>query len=175
MEQRDLDAFHRGDRRVLEALYREHFDDVVRTARRYLAGADHENVVQQVFVKLLSSEEARRGFQGGSFGAWLHRVTQNQALEYLRKHRREAPAPELPELGGTVEPWTHFEAAQWVARFRRTLPPEWEPVFELCFLRRIDQRTAAAQLELARTTLAYRCVRIRWKLKEALLADEGLP
>lgn len=159
---------------MLEAIYREHFDDVSQTARRYLAGADHESVVQQVFLKLLSSEDARRSFQGGSFGGWLNRITQNQALEYLRRHRNERLGAEAAGEGdATADPTLHFEAAQWVAQFRQTLPPEWAPIFELCFLKRLDQRTAATELKMARTTLAYRCLRIRWKLQAALLADEA--
>ncbi len=163
---------------MLEAIYRDHFDDVSRTARRFLAGADHESVVQQVFVKLLSSEDVRRSFQGGSLGGWLNRITQNQALEYLRRHRNEAPLGDeavaaLAAAPEPEQPALRLEAAQWVDRFRKTLPRGWDPIFELCFLKRLDQRSAAAQLGLARTTLAYRCLRIQWRLRAALLEDEA--
>ncbi len=162
----------------MEHCYRNHFADVERSAARYVAGADRENVVHEVFYRLLRDPSLREAFSGGSMGAWLHRVTQRQALDYLRKQGREVPV-EPERLTDDVAPSgrVDFEeqamARQWVDRFRSHLPAKWRPVFEACFVEGLDQRSAATRLGLSRTTLAYHWVNIKWRLER--FVKQGAP
>ena len=80
-----LEAFHRGERAVLEACYRRHFAVVERAARAVLGAADSETVIHEVFSQLIGRPEMRRSFHGGSLAAWLTVVARNQALQYRRK------------------------------------------------------------------------------------------
>jgi DNA-directed RNA polymerase specialized sigma24 family protein len=60
-----------------------------------------------------------------------------------------------------------------VARFReRVLPPRWEPVFRARFLEQLDQREAARQLGIPRTTLVYHERRIRALLRAFMLEQD---
>src|SRR3954467_197711 len=97
-----LEAFHGGERALLEACYRRHFGVVQRAARAVLGAADTETVIHEVFSQLIGRPEMRRSFHGGSLAAWLTTVARNQALQYQRKVGREV-AP--------VEPgaWPGFE------------------------------------------------------------------
>lgn len=175
----ELVAFHRGDRAAMEACYLQHFADVDRAVGRVLRGADRENVVHEVFFRLLTKEELRRSFQGGRLGAWLAKVATHQAIDYLRHHRRESPYSEadVERLLSRADPDAfaeRAEAREWVAKFQATrLPPKWQPVFQACFLEHLDQRTAAHRLGMARTTLAYQHLRIRRLLRRFMLEDEG--
>jgi RNA polymerase sigma-70 factor, ECF subfamily len=169
-----LEAFHRGDRRVLERCYRQHFAVVERAARGLLGPADRETVIHEVFSQLIGRAEMRRSFRGGSLAAWLVAVTRNQALAYRRKIGREVgtdrAAGEEPVSPGFEEE-TH--ARLLLERFQREhLSPPWQPVFELCLLRQMSQRDAARMLGLSRTTLAYRELRIRRALRRFLEGDE---
>ena len=49
--------------------------------------------------------------------------------------------------------------------------PEWLPVFEARFLRQLSQEEAAKELGIRRTTLAYRELRIRHRLRRFLLRE----
>lgn len=92
MDERDLiRESQAGDLRAFERLVLEKRNQVFRIARQVL-GDDEEakDVAQLVFIRLW--ETIGRFHEGGSFNAWLHRITVNLALDFLRKRRsRERP------------------------------------------------------------------------------------
>lgn len=177
-DDRQLEDFHAGRREALEACYREYFEVVRRSAATVLSVVDQESVVQDVFLKVLSSEDFRRNFRGGSMASWLATVARNQAIDQLRVQRRTARLAEeaaddfvperSPEPDGDAP-----DARALVERFRREqVPQKWAGVFELRFLRELSQREAAQQLGISRTTLAYQEARLRLRLKDFLLNSE---
>jgi RNA polymerase sigma-70 factor, ECF subfamily len=167
-DDRWLAAFHRGDRSIIEQCYRDHFATVDRAVARSLSGADRDGVVQDVFVDLLTKEAFRRSFQGGNLGAFLAKAATFYALSAARRLGRERTedldeATEVPDDHNLAD---RLAARQFLQRFReRRLPPKWHAVFDACFLEQRDQRSAAAHLKMARTTLAYHVLRIRWLLE----------
>jgi RNA polymerase sigma-70 factor (ECF subfamily) len=170
-------AFHAGDRRVLEQVYREHFGLVDARVGRTLRGADRETVVHEIFYKLLSSEETRAGFRGGSLAAWLSTVASHAAIDHARRAGRERPLAEHDADAaaghGRDDAEDEIVARLMLERFRQALPVDWLPVFEARFVHQLTQREAAAKLGISRTTLAYRELRVRHILRR--LADEELP
>jgi RNA polymerase sigma-70 factor (ECF subfamily) len=174
--------FHAGNRPVLERCYRELYPTVQRAVGRVLTSADQETVIHEVFYRLISREELRRSFRGGSLKAWLGTVAYHQALEYVRRQQREQGAIEQArELGAgegeAAEASTaETEARMLVERFRREcLPEKWHAVFEVRFLRQLPQREAARELGIHRTTLAYQEMRIRALLRRFLLREGSTP
>ncbi len=165
-------AFQRGDKNALARCYQDHYQTVSRSVARYVTGSDAETVVHEVFLKLVSSSEARKSFQGGSMEAWLSRVGQNQAIDFLRRHRNASQAEgsvlPLDELGVNLA--EAADARMMVKRFREEcLPQKWQAIFEARFIRQLDQRSAARELGMFRTTLAYQELRIRSLLREYFL------
>src|SRR5437660_6751239 len=88
-EQAWLDAFHAGDRACMAALYEGQFDVVDRAVGGILPDADRENVVHEVFFRLLSNDGLRREFQGGALSSWLRVMARNLALDHVRRRRLE--------------------------------------------------------------------------------------
>jgi RNA polymerase sigma-70 factor (ECF subfamily) len=167
-----LAAFHRGERGVLEQCYRDHFLTVSHSVAGYLKGADAETVVHEVFFKLVSQPAVRAGFGGGSLGAWLTRVAANQAVDFLRRQQREVPDGLSPPQQGATTFESAAEARVMIQRFKNEcLPQKWRGVFEARFERQLDQRTAARELKMFRTTLAYQELRIRALLQRFFLGD----
>lgn len=165
-----VERFHRGDRSVLEACYREHYATVDRAAGAILSGADRETAVHDVFLRIMDSADARRSFQGGSFAAWIATVARNHALNVRQRGRWEKPAgddlPEPPPPHGPPDAELRAEAKLLVERFcREEIPAEWRPLFEARFMRQLSQRDAAAELGMHRTTLVYRELQIRRRLR----------
>ncbi len=177
-EQEWLDAFHAGDRACMGALYEGQFDVVDGVVGGILSGADRENVVHEVFFRLLSDESLRRAFQGGSLSSWLRVMARNQALDHVRRRRPEVPLSEHApaqrnglSIEDRLEQRTHVRLT--LERFRtQVLPAKWEPVFVARFLEQQDQPTAARSLRMRRTTLAYQEYRIRSLLERFVLRRE---
>jgi len=177
-EQRWLDRFHAGERELMQECYEQHFDAVMRAAGRVLRGADQENVVHDVFLRMISEPEFRKGFGGGSFRSWITTVARNRAIDYARKHARErAVEPEQAErlAGATPDRAAgRAEVLDLLQRFRSAHVPErWAAVFEARFLREQSQREAALALGMRRTTLAYQEQKLRARLRRFVLQTEG--
>ncbi len=172
-----LDRFHAGEREVLDQCYRDHFRVVDSAVGQVLRGADKETVIHEVFLQLLARAELRRGFTGGSFAAWLATIARHQAIDFWRRYRREHSLDQLTTANASNEPVQPVEplertveARLLVDRFRRdALPAKWARVFEARFVSGLDQRSAAAQVGISRTTLAYQEIQIRRLLRRFLL------
>ena len=111
MDERDLiRRSQAGDLRAFEILVRERRNQVFRIARQIL-GDDEEakDIAQMVFIRLWQTLSRFR--EGGSFSAWLHRITVNLAIDFLRRRRGreqlEAREPAVREAaraeGGIAE------------------------------------------------------------------------
>ena len=172
-----LDRFHAGEREVLDECYRNHFRVVETAVGHDLRGADKETVIHDVFLQLLARPELRRGFTGGSFAAWLATIARHQAIDFWRRYRREHSLEQLASRNAPGEPVQPVEplertveARLLIDRFRReVLPPKWARVFEARFVSGLDQRSAAAQVGISRTTLAYQEIQLRRLLRRFLL------
>ncbi|MBS2030939.1 MAG: RNA polymerase subunit sigma-70 [Deltaproteobacteria bacterium] len=172
-----LARFHAGDRSVLEACYREHFAAVDRVVAGMLGVADRETVIHEVFFRVLSSAELRQSFTGGSMSAWLRTLAKNQAIDLLRAQGRNVPLEAALQVEARIDDQPDVDgdlhAKRLVERFQReVLPMAWAGVFEKRFLAQLDQRAAAAALNISRTTLAYRELRIRAMLRRFVLNAE---
>jgi RNA polymerase sigma-70 factor (ECF subfamily) len=169
-----LDEFHRGTRAAIERCYRDHFATVERAVAGLLSGGDRETVIHEVFSRLLAREELRRSFRGGALGAWLTVVARNQAIDYRRRLNRETGPVDTQPTGDTSSWQDAADARLLIERFRgECLSPDWFDVFDLCFLRQLSQREAAKELGLSRTTVAYREMRIRRRLRHFLLGGDS--
>jgi len=87
-----------GDLRSFELLVLERRAQVFRIARQIL-GDDEEakDIAQLVFIRLWQSLGRYR--EGGSFGAYLHRITVNLALDFVRKRGIRERAGETDSAG----------------------------------------------------------------------------
>jgi RNA polymerase sigma-70 factor (ECF subfamily) len=167
-----LARFHAGDRAVLEQVYADHFAAVAAAIAPLLDAVDREAVIHDVFASLLARPEVRASFRGGSLAAWLCQVTRNRAIDLLRRRQREARAlatlaDDVPDA--PIAEDVRAEARRALAAFRAELPSAWLDVFDACFVRGLSQREAARELGLARTTLAYRAIQIRRRLRAFIL------
>ena len=173
-----LRAFHAGDRDCLERCYRDQLNAIDRAVAAVVAGgADRETLVHEVFFRLLNDEPLRRGFQGGSFAAWLRVVARNQAIDYARRRRLEVSIADdgaVPsDAGAAYDLERQMDARLTLERFRdQVLPRKWQPVFVARFVEQQDQSAAARSLGMRRTTLAYQEYRIRRLLRRYVLRGD---
>lgn len=167
--------FHGGSQQAMNDLYVDHFVTVDRAVGAFLQSVDKETVIHEVFHRVISDADLRASFQGGSLAAWMSTLARNSAIDHMRRSRPETAAEVCTELEGpqTVPSFeTSVAARQLISRFRdQRLPEKWRGVFEMRFVRQLDQAEAARALGMGRTILLYREVRIRRLLHQFVLGD----
>lgn len=82
----EFDRFYRTYRPLVYAVARQHVRGIV----------DADDVVQSVFLKVLSHP---RAFRGGNIESWLTTVTKNASRDHMRKLRRESSCASFEGAG----------------------------------------------------------------------------
>ena len=159
-----------GDPASLGELYRRYNGRVYSLCLRMVANtAEAEDLTQEVFIKLFYEAGTFRG--ESAFTTWLHRLTVNVVLMYLRKHKRrferskqDKEIPEQAELGterpGGMPVFDRLELDRSLA----ALPPGYRMVFvlfdvegythdEIALILGCSAGTSKSQLHKARTKL----------------------
>lgn len=171
-----LDRFREGTRPSMTACYMDYFETVDRAIGRVLHGPDRETVVHEVFFRIMADADLRRSFQGGSFRAWISTIARNHAIDHWRRQQRELVVDGETFSDGEGEAdcmSSQVEARILIQRFcDELLPAKWQRVFEVRFLRQLDQSSAARELGISRTTLIYQEQRVRRLLRRFLLREE---
>lgn len=115
-----------GDAEAFRALFHRHRADVTRLVFRMMspAGADIDDVVQEVFVQVFRSLPDFRG--ASKFSTWLHRVTVNVVLMHRRSAKSrpvlagEPPSELVPDEDQTL-PDDDAERRERMRAFQRLL------------------------------------------------------
>jgi len=142
-----MERIRTRDTTAFEALYDGYHRLVFGIGLRMLGDPTMaEDLTQTVFLKIWTTPDA---FRGGSFVAWVSRVTRNRALDVLRSRavRPEAEIPaDLPLEGALDDDVFRRLDAQRVRDALALLPPEQRGLIELGFFGGVTHQ------ELARRT-----------------------
>jgi len=164
LRERDINAF--------EVLYDRYHRLVFGIAHRMLGEpAAAEDLVQSVFLKLWSTPDV---FRAGNFGAWISRVTRNQALDILRSKAMRAidemPA-DIPSEGTVDEVvFARIDGAR-VRDALRALPDDQRIPIELGFFGGITHEQIAEQLNVPLGTIKTRIRSGLRRLREGMQAQ----
>jgi RNA polymerase sigma-70 factor (ECF subfamily) len=136
------------DAGAFEALYDGYHRLVFGIGLRMLGDPNQaEDLTQAVFMKLWTAPDT---FHGGSFVAWLSRVSRNRALDMLRaraaRPETELPCIEMPLDGALDDEVAARLDAGRVREALAALPPEQRTLIELGFFEGVTHQ------ELARRT-----------------------
>src|SRR5271170_1925109 len=89
------------DETEFEAIFREHYQRVVRITRRVLRrDSEAEEICSEVFLRLYRSGPGVAA--GGLVGGWLYRTATRASIDALRSNRRRGVEEQL-EGNGPVE------------------------------------------------------------------------
>jgi RNA polymerase sigma-70 factor (ECF subfamily) len=179
-----LERVARGDRFVLDELFRRHRGVAYRVAYRLLGQeADALDAVQDAFVKALLHFDQFRG--QSSFKTWLLRIVSNAALDVGRHRQRDsripqAPRDDSPDRFGAANlppPDAELDRADLRGKIERALdrlPEAQRQTFVLHVDGGLSYREVAAALRISIGTVMSRLFYARQKLK-VLLADQVSP
>ena len=98
-EQQLQEAVKAGDRQAMRRLYELYKGYAMSIGLRYIPNSDDvEDVVQDCFVKILTSIQ-RFNYQGeGSLKLWISRTVANKAIDYVRMHERVSFTGTIPDM-----------------------------------------------------------------------------
>jgi len=87
-----IERARNGDTAAFGAIYLHHKNDVFRLCLRLTnSAADSEDLTQDVFLQVFRKLESFRG--DAAFSTWLHRITVNTTMMFLRSHRKHTSVP----------------------------------------------------------------------------------
>jgi len=183
----DLDLAQRaarGDVSAFEAIMRQYNRVLFRTARSILrSDSEAEDALQDAYLEAYRALGRFRG--DAQLSTWLTRIVINQALQRMRKRRREGEVFELDKVvdierdlesapspaGAATGPESELMRAQ----LRRLLeakidqlPPAFRTVFVLRALEELSVEDTAASLGIPAATVRSRFFRARSLLREAM-------
>jgi RNA polymerase sigma factor (sigma-70 family) len=146
------ERFLRGDKDVIEDIYRTTFEEVRRAAGSVLREpADRDAVVHEVFLELISSRDLRESYRGGQMGSWLGAIARHQSLDFARRESRLTDLSAIDEATDRGDPLQDLRRE--LARFAADLDPERQRLIQLRYIEGMTQMEAAAVLGKPRSTL----------------------
>ena len=171
----DLDAFNR--------LVLAYQDQAFNLALRMLG--DQPSAEDAVQLTFISAYENLRSFRGGSFRAWILRITSNNCLDELRRQKRKPTmdlTPEDPETGEELESpkWladdamspeekvSQKELESVIQRCIQELPDEFRAVVVLVDVQGMDYQEASEVVKSPLGTIRSRLARARQRLQDCL-------
>jgi len=98
-EQELQQAVKAGDRQAMRRLYERYKGYAMSTGLRYIPDSDDvEDVVQDSFIKILTSIQ-RFDYRGeGSLKLWIGRTVANRAIDFIRQHERISFTGTIPDM-----------------------------------------------------------------------------
>ena len=98
-EQQLLNAIQTGERTALRRLYERYLGYAMAVGLRYIPDRTTvEDVVQDSFVKILTSVQQFEFRGEGSLAHWVASIVAHQACDYVRKHEQLVFPDHLPEV-----------------------------------------------------------------------------
>jgi RNA polymerase sigma-70 factor (ECF subfamily) len=160
----------------LESLFRDHSDQIFRTAYRITGSAvDAEDVLQTIFLRLASSKERRD--LSPSPGSYLHRAAVNAALDLMRGRTRsravsiESVEPTREFTSSDLNPEEAHAENQLRARVREAvarLGGRAAATFALRYFEGYDNREIAEILGTSQMVVAVTLHRARTRLRKEI-------
>lgn len=177
-----------GDVRAFNVLVRAHQSIAYNVAYRIVGDSDAAaDVTQDAF---LHAYKAIHDFQGGSFRAWLMRITTNASYDHLRyKQRRPAtsleemlpdpdmaePPPALTDPGETPEDYTiRQELGRQVQRCLEGLPADQRATVVLSDIQGYSYEEIASSTGVELGTVKSRLSRARARMRDCLMSKREL-
>ncbi len=166
-----------GDRQALHQLYCHYVGYAMAVALRYIPDRDDANdVVQESFVKILSTIQ-RFEYRGeGSLKAWILRIVANVALTFVKQKGKFTFVDEVPDSMEDEEPEVTRVPPNVLTRMIGELPEGYRIVLNLFVFEQKSHKEIAEQLGIKESTSASQYLRAKKvlakKIKDYLKNNE---
>lgn len=162
---------------ALESLFREHYDQIFRTAYRVTGSADDaEDVLQTVFLRLARRDEGLLDLSP-SPGAYLHRAAINASLDLIRSRAGSRPVSledveaELSSAASGSSPAAQHEDKELRRLIQQAvtrLGPTASEMFVLRYFEGYGNREIAEMMKTSQMVVGVVLHRARTKLRKEI-------
>lgn len=151
--------------RQVELIFKKHYREFCLLSYRYTSSMDvAEDIVQDVFVKVLTKEEIQK-IQNAKSYIWT--AVKNKSLNHLRRTKKERPLEEQDLSFAIIEDCSPLDTNidKKIKLAMGQLPEQCKKVFELCAMEGEKYSVAAETMDISVNTVkthikkAYRILR----------------
>ncbi len=165
-EQKLVNDVRRGDNAAVKKLYDTWSGYLFALCTRYITDKNiAEDVLQDSFIKILSSFDSFTWKGEGSLKAWISRITVNEALQYLRKQKKlnfVGYSDALPDKSDDEnEPQVDGIPPAVLQKMIQELPDGYRTVFNLFVFEEKSHKEIAEMLGITESTSASQFHRAR--------------
>jgi RNA polymerase sigma factor (sigma-70 family) len=167
-------ALKKADPKAQRQLYEKYASRMLGVCRRYIGDPSAaEDVLVEAFVKVFDKIEQFKG--EGSFEGWIRRIMVNEALGYLRQHRRNQEDVSLDEVQGIA----NFEQTDCALEVEElmsmigTLPVGYRTIFNLYAIEGYSHAEIAVMLGITESTSKSQLHRARALLQQLVVKWEN--
>ncbi len=165
-EQQLVNDVRRGDNTAVKKLYDTWSGYLFALCTRYITDKDTaEDILQESFIKILSSIDSFTWKGEGSLKAWISRITVNESLQYLRKQKKlnfVEYSDALPDKSDDAEePKVNGVPPSEIQRMIQELPDGYRTVFNLFVFEEKSHKEIAEMLDITESTSASQFHRAR--------------
>lgn len=156
-----------GDRDAMQQIYEHCSDRVYALMVRIVGRQDADDLTQQVFLQLFRKLSQ---FGGGSkLETWLYRLATNEALQHLRRKKRQAAGPLVVEPSAEdPDRLIESESIHMLEVALSRLDPELRAILALKEEQSLSYREIADSLGIPEGTVGSRLNRARKELRHEL-------
>ena len=177
-ERQLLDAIQRGERAALRRLYDRYSGYAMAIGLRYVPDCDEaRDVLQDSFVKILTSI-GRFDYRGeGSLKSWVSRIVANRAIDYIKQHQRLQFTDEVPENINEEEPEIGGVPPDILDGMIGQLPAGYRVVLNLFVFEQLSHRDIAQRLgitESASTSQLFRAKRMLQRMVREYIKQQSI-
>ena len=170
-EQELLTAIKAGDRQAMKRLYERYLGYAMSIGLRYIPEREEvRDVIQDSFVKILTTIHQFEYRGEGSLKFWVSRIVANKAVDYLRAHKRFSYVNTIPiDVADDEESWDLKEIPPDIltAMIGR-LPDNYRLVLNLFVFEQRSHKEIAQQLGIKENTSASLLFRAKQMLSKMI-------
>lgn len=157
-----LNAIRAGDRQALRRLYDRFAGYAMAVGLRYVPQADDvRDVVQDSFVKILTSI-GRVDYRGeGTLKSWVARIVANQAIDFVRKRERLSFISDVPDCPDEPPPDVETLPPEVLTTLISQLPTGYRLVLNLYVFEQCPHKEIARRLGISESTSASQFARAK--------------
>ena len=182
-----MEALCQGDRKAYQAIVDRHCQAISHYALRMLGNqGDAEDITQETFLRLWLKADKWQASKA-KLTTWLHRITHNLCIDFMRKHSRLQTLEDSEGLDANAQAaWsgvdesctddsqTDDDRMSRLTKALSRLPEAQRSALMLCTYSGFSNQEAAAIMSISVKALESALARARRSLRATLFAQEAL-
>jgi RNA polymerase sigma-70 factor, ECF subfamily len=177
-----MQAICNGDQSAYQTIVKQHLKSISHYAFRILGNQkDTEDITQEAFLKLWINAKKWQP-EKTKLTTWLHRITYNLCIDYLRKHSKTQTQESVEEEKETQEDWQDSQddsddrksQEQQLKAAINSLPENQRSALMLCHYSGFSNKEAAVIMNISVKALESAIARAKRSLRKQLSGADSV-